>query len=349
MSLHILFIILLGILTIVAFLIVAVLLLSFSKFKSNLHEQLWGRIIAEKIAHTVIEGVKNTPENTLFEQRIQNVRFKNLFLEKLVEAERKFTGSANVELKLLYKNYHLDQVSLKKLSQKKNHLIGGAIQELTSMQVEEALPRINTFLNHPSPMIYQEAQYASVHFKGFEGLFFLSVHHAAMSDWHQLKLLLSIKELPENAMTQMKIWLESSNFSVTIFTLRLIRKFKFLPAEEHVKTLLNHSSTRVRTEAVRILHALENSKTNTILIESYSDQPVEVQREIMKMLLLSKDARCTDFFKTELLNHPDIPIKISAAESLLSLGHKDELCRYANDRAANLDIKNIINHVIKKK
>ncbi|WP_027377374.1 HEAT repeat domain-containing protein [Kaistella palustris] len=346
MSLHLLFFILLAILLLILLLIAVVIFYSFSKFKELLSEQLWGAVIDEKISSVIIYGADETAANPAFNQRLQNVYFEQLFLEKLVKAERKFSGTAKRDLKTLYERHGLARESLRKLQQKKPHLIVGAIQEMTAMQVESALPQIETFLTHPFHLVYEEAQYSSVHFKGFEGLQFLNDHRTPVSDWQQLRLLLAIPEMPPDAAAQLQLWLGSSNSSVVIFTLRLIRKFKFFPAEPLIQNLWDHDSVSVRCELVKTLQALEESETNPDLMRRFPTQPLPVQTEIMKMLKLSSDPRCLDFFKEELYGHPEPEIKIAAAQALVSLGFTEDLRRHAAQESTPAEINRIINHAI---
>ena len=349
MSLHFLFYLFLVILFIILLLIVVVLYYSFSKFSHLLHLQHWEKVIDQKIASVIIYGSEEAPEDLAFESLVNQPFFKSVFLEKLVESERKFSGVAQQDLKKLYHHYHLEEESLKKLTQKKPYLIVGGIQELTSMQVEKTLPQINSFLNHPKLAVYQEAQYAAVHFKGFEGLDFLNTHQALISDWQQLRLLLSVKEIPDESTDNIKNWLESTNDSVVHLTLRLLRKFQFLSGYPFVRNLLNPPSVKIRKEAVFTLQSLENSSTNTELIQSYDEQPEEVQVEIMRMILNSKDARCIDFLKKELQKHPNPQLKINAALALLSLGKEEELRQWAADPGTDADLILIINHAIEQK
>ena len=130
----------------------------------------WLNMINQKISEVIVyeEDTLLTDQN--FQAFSGNLSFRNLFLHRLVDAEKKFSGTAKDQIRNMISQYGLRNEALKKLNQKKTHLIAGGIQELTVMSSEEAPAKIASFLSHPSAQVYQEAQYAMVGLKGFEGL-----------------------------------------------------------------------------------------------------------------------------------------------------------------------------------
>ena len=349
-SLHFLFDTFLGILLIVFLLIVGVLYYSFHLFKKLIHLIKWSQEIDHKVSEAIVYGgeeVKRTSDS--FSRFSNNSSFRDLFLEKLVDSEKKFSGAAQNEISKLFQDYNLEKETLKKLNQKKPYLIAGGIQEVASMRVESAVPKIASFLNHPSPLVYQEAQYAMVSFKGFDGLQFLDTVPNKISEWQQLRLLISVSHVPPNCEETVNNWLQSQNDSVIIFTLRLLRKFQMLSFYGRVLDLLEHSSEEVRIQAVQTLQSLENSSTVEHLTESYAIQTPEVQVEIIRALKRSKDQRCVDFLKKELINHPFPKLKILAAETLFSLRHRDYLISLLDDESPSEQLVQIIKHSMQEK
>ena len=349
-SLHFLFDTFLGILLIVFLLIVGVLYYSFHLFKKLIHLIKWSQEIDHKVSEAIVYGseeVETTSDS--FSRFSNNSSFRDLFLEKLVDSEKKFSGAAQNEISKLFQDYNLEKETLKKLNQKKPYLIAGGIQEVASMRVESAVPKIASFLNHPSPLVYQEAQYAMVSFKGFDGLQFLDSVSNKISEWQQLRLLISISNVPENCEETVNNWLQSQNDSVIIFTLRLLRKFQMLSFYSNVLELLEHPSEEIRIQAVQTLQSLENSSTVDHLTESYANQTPEVQVEIIRALKSSKDQRCVDFLKKELINHSFPKLKILVAETLFSLGHQDYLRNMVKEQSSSQQLIQIIKHSMQEK
>lgn len=348
-SVHFLFYIFLVILIVVFLLILVVLYYSFHQFRKLLDAQRWSTLIEDKVVSAVVNRDEEADKNPDFKFFSQQTSFRNLFLEKLIESEKKFSGIAQKEIIGLYEGYHLEKESFYKLDQKQPHLIVGGIQELTAMKVEKAVPKIASFLHHPSAQVYQEAQYAMVNYKGFEGLRFLDDTTHIISDWQQLRLLLSLTDIPQNTAPSIKKWLQSSNDSVSIFTLRLLRKFQMLTYYPDVLPLMSHASEVVRIQAVQTLQSLENSFTTTDLTEGFSAQPLSVQLEILRALLNSKDPQSAGFLQTQLLEHSAPGVRILAADCLLVLGFEKYLQQLLVKQNTSEELIQIIKHALQEK
>ncbi|GEJ44427.1 HEAT repeat domain-containing protein [Chryseobacterium sp. ON_d1] len=348
-SVHFLFLVFLGMLSLVLLLIIAVLIYSFYQYRESVQASRWSEVINKRISEVIVYGEEKISADSNFSEASGSPLFRNLFLQKLAESEKKFSGAAQEKLKDLFREYGLQEEALKKLHQKKIHLIAGGIQELTAMNVEDALPKISTFLSHPSAQVYQEAQYAMVHFKGFEGLHFLNSITSKISEWQQLRLLISITHIPENSGDTIKSWMESSNDSVVIFTLKLLRKFQMLSLYSSVIDLLEHPSSEVRIQAVQTLLSLENPSTIAHLMEVYPDQPTEVQKEILRVIKKSKDQCSTDFLKDQLLNTSDSGVKVCAAEALCALEKQDYLAEISQQETTSEELIQIIKYALQEK
>lgn len=339
-----------GVLLMVLVLITGVLYYSFYLLKKINTTLTWSQQIDQHVSEAIVYGIKEDEQHAKsFSQFSQNSSFRNLFLEKLVASEKKFSGAAHHEINKLFQDFHLEKETKKKLNQKQPYLIAGGLQEVASMHMESEIPKIAALLNHPSPLIYQEAQYAMVSFKGFNGLDFLDTVYTKISEWQQLRLLLSVTVIPKNSDEAVSNWLRSTNNSVIIFTLRLLRKFQMLSFYPHVLNLLDHSSEKVRIQAVQTLQSLENSSTVNHLIESYPDQTPDIQVEIIRVLKISRDQQCVDFLKKQLTHHSFSKLKIFAAEALFSLGHSDYLINLAKDQSSPEQLTQIVNHSMQLK
>ncbi|WP_449387542.1 HEAT repeat domain-containing protein [Chryseobacterium lineare] len=349
-SVHFLFIVFMIMLSLVMALIIAVLIYNFLEYKQSLRIIKWSDIINRKISEVIVYWEEGSiDDDDQFKILSQNASFRNLFLQKLVDSEKKFSGGAKDKIKSLFNDYNLQKEALKKLNQKKPHLIVRGITELTVMDVEDAVPKITTFLLHPSIQVYQEAQYAMVRFKGFEGLYFLEKLSSKISEWQQLRLLLSISSIPENSDATIGKWLESTNDSVVIFVLKLIKKFQMLTLYSKTIELLNRDSVKVRIEVIKVLMSLENPETVAYLSEIYDEQPEEVKLEILRVIQISKDQCCTDLLKDELKNELSPGIKVNAAQALYKLGHQDYLSELAHREDSSEELIQIVKYALQEK
>lgn len=254
---------------------------------------------------------------------------------------------AQDEIQQLFVNYDLYKEALQNLNSKKPYVIAGGIQEVTAMKITESLPQVKQYLKHPAAQVYSEAQYAMVVFEGFNGLNFLSTLETPLSDWQQLRLLGSLTKVPE--VTYVSVWLQSSNMSVVVFTLKLIKKFQMLTCYDQVKKLLDHSSAIVRINAVQTLQILENDLTMEHFMETYPLQPVKVQLAVLKAMKHSNDKRYHDFFRSQLIHQQDVSLKMEAAQALFALGFSQSLTEIAQSKASSQQLREIVKHVLQKK
>lgn len=347
-SLHFLLYIFIGILSVVVLLIIAVLLYSFHQYRELKHRRIWAELIDKKVSEAIVYG-QDSAANPQFDMVSKMSDFRDFFLEKLVSSEKKFSGIAQGEIQGLFNTYDLEKEAYKKLSQRKPYLIAGGIQELTAMNVEEAIPQISAFVNHPSPQVFQEARYAMAAFRGFEGLQFLDYISNRISDWQQLRLLLSITYIPEDSENTVLTWLGSPNSSVVIFTLSLLRKFQLLSYYPTVWNLLDHPDEEVRGRAVQTLQCLENDSTMVDLIDIFPNQPLLVQLEVLKAMKRSRDQRCVSFLQSLLLQNENIAIKIGASETLFALGHEVYLKKLAESESSSGHLIKIIKHALQER
>jgi hypothetical protein len=348
-TLHELVIAIIIVFIMVMLMIITVLFYSLYQYRVLHNRQIWTSIIENKISESIVSGHYAIADDHSFNSHLKEYAFRDLLLGLLVTSERKFSGSARQEISFLFHRFHLEHVAWQNLKKKKNHLVVAGIQELTAMGIAQALPKLISLLKHSDKLVYQEAQYAVITFKGFVGLSFLNTLETHLSDWQQLRLLDSIIEIPDAHDLSAASWLASTNVTVIIFTLRLIRKFQLLSFYHVVLKLLDHDHVPVRREAVRTLEALENEDTINQFIETFAQQAQPVQLEILKALKMSKSIECLEFVKLQFLENPDNAIKIAAAEVMVCLGEQQYLRSLALDIHTENRFKQIINHALQQK
>lgn len=348
-TIHELVIAIIVVLILVLLLTITVLSYSFYKYRILYRRQAWLQTSEQKVMEAIVRGEDGASLDETFLMQLREPSFRNVFLGVLVASDRKFSGVARNEVNNLFKIYKMEDAAWQKLQQKKSYLIAGGILELAVMRVEDAIPDIISLLDHPKRQVYQEAQYAIVGFKGFDGLDFLNTLVVPLSDWQQLRLLRSVAKLPDAYEKWMKKWLISPNESVIIFTLRLIRKFQLLPFYNDVVNLLDHASVTVSVQAIRTLAALENVDTVYQLIAIFATQPHESQIEILRTLKKSRSPQSEPFLQEQLWYNPAISVKIAAAEALIALGQHSYLKNIAATEIVPLEIKQVIKHALQEK
>lgn len=152
-SVHFLFLIFIVMLSLVMLLAVIVLIYNLIEYNKSVRTAGWSETINKKISDVIVYGEEELSEDIYFKALSVNASFRNLFLQKLVDSEKKFSGAAKNRIQDLFKEYDLRKEAIKKLTQKKAYLIARGIRELTVMEFQEAIPQIETYLSHSSPQV----------------------------------------------------------------------------------------------------------------------------------------------------------------------------------------------------
>jgi hypothetical protein len=156
-----------------------------------------------------------------------------------------------------------------------------------------------------------------IHLTGFKGLDFLETISHPLTDWQQLKLIEQLRLYPDKVdfSEKVPIWLNSNNFTVVEFALRLIYEYNLYHLSALIHTCLLHPSAEVRSQAIKTLIQLETFETANILLENFDQASYKDQLLILDAM--SKMATEKEIPKLEsLLNQEDDTIKLKAAIAL---------------------------------
>lgn len=348
-NLHELFLSLVGICLLLVALILVVIIISFVKYRDIIRHNFWGSIIDQKVTDAIIHEAIDDTQKGAFEKFLNVQAFRDLCIQKMIEAEKKFSGSIHAVIQAFYTKYAFKADSLKKMTFRKAFTVARGIQESTAMHADEALPSIEQFLKHKDPNVYEEAQYAMVTFKGFEGLQFLSNFKNILSDWQQLRLLRSIHELPEDKRDLVSEWMSSENHSVALFALRLAGQFQTIGLYSEVVSLLIHPEDEVRIQALKTLQVLENENTLDDIIQNFEDNNIDVQMEVIRLIKSLNDPKSLTFLKDQLLNSRSVSLKIAVAELLYTFREQAYLREVALFDSSDEELALIINHALQEK
>ncbi|MCA4780766.1 hypothetical protein IF125_00565 [Empedobacter stercoris] len=336
------------ILLILLFLIIIYTLLkSIIEYKIITKKNKWNAIIDQEIYETILE--ENNQQNTDFNDYLKSSLFKHYFIKKLLKAEHNFSGNSKENIRNLFGQYQLKKISLQKLNSKKGYEIAEAIQEVTAMNCIETLPKIKTLLHHRNELVRTEAQYGLVKFSGFEGLYFLDDLQEQLTDWHQLKLLEAINTLPNNDEVEQSIsnWLKSTNQSVKVFAMKLIRKFQLLQMHDLVAENLHDSDEKTLKETIKTLVRIESETTSTLFIHHYERYEEKFQLQILKALELISNPENSLFLKTQAIENESFSVKKASVKALIHCCDKNEVLQLST-QSNSPELRQIINQIIQE-
>ena len=228
-------------------------------------EKLVNAIMQGKIKSFAFEGETNLLIKSYTNHSFLKKEHRNILINELVSIYKTMSGKAAHNLREIYLHHDLPQYSLQKLNSWRWYLKAKGIQELADMDCVEAIDEIKNYSNHPKALLRTEAQTAMVKLANFDALQFLDDTSYPISEWQQLKFLhiLSNKEI--STLPDFSKWLKSSNDTVVIFSLKLIRHFQSMKDSSNVELALTHRSLKVRIEAVETIGALHNEKALSLI------------------------------------------------------------------------------------
>jgi len=198
------------------------------------------------------------------------------------------SGEMSDSIKTLYHKIGLITYATQRLESKKWHIVAKAIVELRRFKVYETQDKVATFLNHPRKEIRKEAQLYSVHLFKFNGLSFLDDLETPLSEWHQLLLLEALLNLENQKICDITPWLKSSNTSVVLFALKLVKIYTQFERKETLIELLSHPEKEVRVYTLKVLKELFGYEAEESLIENTSTSDLRIDAE-MSLLNLVKN------------------------------------------------------------
>lgn len=313
-----------------SFFIVYTFIKSIYNFRLLSKKRIWTEIIEEEILKRIFEEQNNN--DLIHVNNLKSNQYKQLFIDKIKSALVSFHGKSKDQIINLISLYNFDQYLLKKLEAKNPYKIAQAIQEVTAMELEIALPKIKELINHPNPIVKEEAQYSLIKFLKFDGLEIINNTNYKLSEWQQIRLLSALtleqgiiqdytltdnQRFTEQQLDKIIEWLNSSNESIIIFTLKFIRKFQILELEKYLFNLLTTNNRKVVTQTIKTFTGINSLDIITPFIEFYPNQELEIQLELLKTLESRNLSSQKTFLITEALDNPNISIKKNAVRVFL--------------------------------
>ncbi|HTK21388.1 MAG TPA: HEAT repeat domain-containing protein [Mucilaginibacter sp.] len=290
-----------------------------------------------------LEGDKMIPVTKRAEKLMKNKHFRKLLVNEIMSAKRSITGVSADNLKHLYVQLGLDKYAFDNLLSGRWHIKAKAIQELTVMDMHEFVDQICTYTDDKNDLVRMEAQSALVQFNGFEGLNFLDTLNSPISNWHQIKLLQQLSQLPP-ANVDMTSWFTTTNSSVIIFTLKLARIYQRFDLYNEILACLNHENPAVRYEAIQCLNEIYTDETSDDLISRFLDEILKNQLAMIKVMATVGTEKDVEFL-LDLLNHENDEIKIRAARAIVQSNKDGMISLEKYSQQKNQSINEIVMHI----
>lgn len=273
---------------------------------------------------------------------------RQVLIDQMIDVGINLKGESSQKLNALYRELGLHIDSIRRAYDFRWHKKIKGFRELSFMNIKDANPEIYKALNSPNEILRMEAQIALVRLSDKEPFEFLSHLRKPFSLWEQITLhqLIIQHNIP---VPSFKKWLNSTNPTVVMFALRMIREFKQYDAEYAVRQTLLYDSPAVRQLAVQVAGDLKMRSTLDTMKRIYKEQDYNTCLEIIKAMGKMPDPSLLGFLKLVLDKEEDVQLQIEAVKAIENNGEEGirELVKMMKSEYKNYNI--IIRHVLDRR
>ncbi|MGO4905237.1 hypothetical protein [Flavobacterium sp. W20_MBD1_R3] len=308
------------------------------EYESHLINYLYSGNEEEDISaeqQVIIDQLKN---------RITNPFRRKIFIGVLLKLKNEISGEIAESIHKLYFYLGLKEYALTRLRHKKWYVVAKGIRELKQFHVKEAHDEIIVHINHPKREVRKEMQLYMVNLFYFEGLDFLDILETSLSEWDQIQLLEVLQRMENQNITNIKFWLNSSNDSVVIFSLKLAKIYNQFEAKDELIHLLYHINKKIRFEAIHVLHYLNALEAKEILKNKIEYRSPEEQIAFFKMME-NLYQPSDELFLLQYIHYEIFEVKLSALKILKVLNkEKFNSLQFESSEPDFLKIVNYLDH-----
>ncbi|HWR75291.1 MAG TPA: SPOR domain-containing protein [Bacteroidales bacterium] len=304
--------------------------------------------LLEQYQSLIIDYLFGNAKSDAFRSIASDNYRRQVLVDQMIDVSVNLKGDSEAKLTRLYMELELDRDSIRRAhSRKWHHRIKG-FRELAFMGIREANDEMYKSLNSRNEILRMEAQIALVRLSDKEHFEFLSKLERPFSLWEQITLhdLILQHNIP---VPEFKKWLGSSNPTVVMFALRMIREFKQRDAEPEVKIALLHRDNRVSKLAVEVCGDLDLRGTLDTMKRMYKFQDYNGCLEIVKSMGKMPELAMMGFLKLVLDKEDDVQLQIEAVKAIENMGEEGvkALVKIMKSEYKNYNI--IVRHVLDRR
>ncbi len=273
---------------------------------------------------------------------------RQVLVDQMIDVSVNLKGDSEEKLTRLYKELELDRDSLRRAYSHKWHKKIKGFRELAFMGIKDANDEMLKSLNSRNEILRMEAQIALVKLSDRDPFDFLSKMQRPFSLWEQITLhdLIIQGEIP---VPEFRKWLTSTNPTVVMFALRMIREFKQRDAEPEIKISLLHRDPRVSQLAVQVAGDLDMRSTLDTMKRMYKFQEYNSCLEIVRSMGKMPEPSMMGFLKLVLDKEDDVQLQIEAVKAIENMGEEGvkALVKVMKSEYKNYNI--IVRHVLDRR
>lgn len=273
---------------------------------------------------------------------------RQVLVDQMIDVSVNLKGDAEDKLRRLYLLLGLDRDSTLKARSRKWHRKIKGFRELAFMNIRDANDAMYQALNSGNEILRMEAQIALVRLSDDNPFEFLHHLERPFSLWEQITLhdLLVQHEMQAPDFRQ---WLDSPNYTIIMFSLRMIREFKQVNAEPDVRNVLAHENPLVRKMAIEVSGDLNFRSTLEPMKRMYKNEDYHNCLEILRAMGKMPDESMMGFLKLVLDKEDEVQLQIEATKAIENMGEEGikALIKLMKSEYKNYNI--IIRHVLDRR
>jgi len=273
---------------------------------------------------------------------------RQVLIDQMIDVSVNLKGDSEEKLMKLYMELNLDDDSIARARSRKWHKKIKGFRELAFMGIRDGNSEMYKALNSRNEILRMEAQIALVRLSDENHFDFLSQLKRPFSLWEQITLhdLIIQHEIP---VPDFQKWLSSTNPTVVMFALRMIREFRQTNAEPEIRKALLHRDPRVSRLAVEVSGDLDLRTTLDTMKRMYKFQEYNNCLEIVKSMGKMPEQSMLGFLKLVLDKEDDVQLQIEAVKAIENMGEVgvQALVKVMKSEYKNYNI--IVRHVLDRR
>ncbi len=336
--------------TIIGSFITMIILLVFILLNRNRMEKeaRLRQYLLEQYQSLIIDYLFGNTASDAFRKIASDDYRRQVLIDQMIDVSVNLKGDSEAKLTKLYMELNLDADSLARARSSKWHKKIKGFRELAFMGIREGNDEMYKVLNSRNEILRMEAQIALVRLSDDNHFDFLSQMKRPFSLWEQITLhdLIIQHEIP---VPDFQKWLSSSNPTVVMFALRMIREFKQKEAEPEIRKALLHRDQRVSQLAVEVAGDLDLRSTLETMKRMYKFQEYNNCLEIVKSMGKMPEQSMLGFLKLVLDKEDDVQLQIEAVKAIENMGEVgvQALVKVMKSEYKNYNI--IVRHVLDRR
>ncbi|MES2545063.1 MAG: HEAT repeat domain-containing protein [Bacteroidota bacterium] len=237
------------------------------KIKKELSEPISEYLFDENLQETFSNN-SYRPIQKIFGKKYRKNSFSRAVLRKeIFRLHESYSGEIKQKLEDLFIVFGFEKDLSKKLRSSIWHIKANAICDAAQMNIKDEANYIFNLINHSNPIVRTEARVACVRLNKKNPFYFFNKIKYDMSDFDEIRILDALMEYSVLEIPPMGNWLESTNESVVVFSLKIIGYYIQDTETLKVLGLLNSDSEKIKTQAIKTLGELGSKKSLSSLFE----------------------------------------------------------------------------------